>query len=460
MTSIPMSSGLAAPSAPTKPLTKSAVDGFGWLEIFVILQIVLPAVLYLPGTQSIRVPIRVAPFAISLIALAWDAVQRRNSKFHPSFYLLLLAVLYVTTMIFSPSTNSFMSGFGQVALYLSVLAPVIWAPRYVKSIDQVNRVLAILLVCNGINACVGVMQVVDPQTWLPREFSSVVMSQAGQALSYMGPDGREIVRPPGLSDNPGAVCGPATTAAVLGLINCVRPLRTRYKLGGLGFAFAGIAAVFLSHVRTNILICVGMLFVYFVLLLIQREPMRALVLAGVTAALLAASFFFAVLIGGGAVTERFASLFEDDPVNVYYSSARGYMLQYDTMNYLEYYPMGAGLGRWGMMRTYFGDENNFQGSMLWAEVQYPAWVLDGGIVLLLIYNLALVLAVKMELKHSLSRNKRLAEVAAVIFALNAGTLALMFGFTPFTTQVGLQYWFLSGVLFGLPLAMKRNGEVV
>ena len=223
---------LARQQAPAASVAKKADQGrFGWLEIFVIAQVVLPAVLYLPGTQSVRVLIRVAPFALSLIALAWDMLNRRSSRFHPAVFILVLAMLYIAAMMFSPSTNSFLAGFGQTSLYLAVLAPVIWVPRYVRSIEQVNRILAILLVCNGINACVGVMQVIDPQTWLPREFSSVVMNQSAGVLTYMGPDGREIVRPPGLSDNPGAVCGPATTAALLGLINCVRPFRLRWKLG-------------------------------------------------------------------------------------------------------------------------------------------------------------------------------------------------------------------------------------
>jgi len=166
------------------------------------------------------------------------------------------------------------------------------------------------------------------------------------------------------------------------------------------------------------------------------------------------------VLGGGAVTERFASLFEDDPTTIYYSSARGYMLQYDTEAYLESYPMGAGLGRWGMMRTYFGDETNYASTPLWAELQWPAWALDGGIVLLVLYNLAVFVNFVGEFKLSMSRNRRLRDVAGVIFAANCGTVALMFGFTPFTTQVGLQYWFMSGVLFGLMLVLKRKGEVV
>jgi len=31
--------------------------------------------------------------------------------------------------------------------------------------------------------------------------------------------------------------------------------------------------------------------------------------------------------------------------------------------------------------------------------------------------------------------------------VNLITVALIFGYTPFTNQIGLQYWFLSGVLY-------------
>ena len=186
----------------------------------------------------------------------------------------------------------------------------------------------------------------------------------------------------------------------------------------------------------------------------------ALLLAGITIALSVGSFLFAVMLGGSAVTERFATLIEEDPTSVYYGSARGYMLQYDTVNYITNYPMGAGLGRWGMMRTYFGDDTNLSAPPLWAEVQYPAWALDGGIILLLAYNVALIMTCYRDYTLTKLRNRRFRDVAATILAINSGTIALMFGFTPFTTQVGLQFWFLVGLLYGLWMAMKRSGEVV
>ena len=44
---------------------------WGFAEVFIISQTALPALLYLPGTQAFRLPIRFSAFAISLAAFAW-----------------------------------------------------------------------------------------------------------------------------------------------------------------------------------------------------------------------------------------------------------------------------------------------------------------------------------------------------------------------------------------------------
>jgi hypothetical protein len=170
-------------------------------------------------------------------------------------------------------------------------------------------------------------------------------------------------------------------------------------------------------------------------------------------------FAGAIALGGGAVLERFATLIEDDPASVYYKSARGHMLQNDTKYYLEHYPLGAGLARWGMMRVYFGDETNTTAPPLWAELQWPAWALDGGWVLLIAYQLAVLRTAWYE--FSVARTGRdiaLRRIAAIVFTANLGTFALIFGFTPFTNQVGLMYWFLAGLLHGAVLTRSRGEE--
>ena len=51
---------------------------WGFPEVFVISQTALPALLYLPGTQPFRLPIRISAFAISLAALAWRLMSAKE----------------------------------------------------------------------------------------------------------------------------------------------------------------------------------------------------------------------------------------------------------------------------------------------------------------------------------------------------------------------------------------------
>jgi hypothetical protein len=88
-------------------------------------------------------------------------------------------------------------------------------------------------------------------------------------------------------------------------------------------------------------------------------------------------------------------------------------------------------------------------SHLWAEIQPAAWILDGGIFLLVLYSVALlaVLRWELELVRRLSDSDDRLWTAAIA-AVNIGTLALVATFVPFTTQIGLQFWFLEGLLHG------------
>ena len=101
------------------------------------------------------------------------------------------------------------------------------------------------------------------------------------------------------------------------------------------------------------------------------------------------------------------------------------------------------------MRHYFGDPLNPDSPLIFTELQIVAWILDGGFVLLSLYSVALLRTAAHDFQLArVTRNPKLRAWAAVIFSVNAGTVALVFGFTPFTTQIGLQYWFLAGALHG------------
>ena len=450
-----------SPWPTTRPSARAAgesVAPWGFLEIFVILQVLAPAILYLPGTQPLRVPIRMLPFALSIAGLIYVFRATRDPRPHPAWFMLLAIVGYLTLMVLHPNTNSFLAGVAQVGLYVSVMAPVFWAPYLVRNTQQVFRVLTIILICNGINAGVGVLQVVNPDRFLPAEYSSIVESIGGP-VGYVTDDGKQVVRPPGLSDSPGAVCGPATSAALLGFVALTLRIPWHFKVLAGAFAALGVAAIFLSHVRTNILILGGMAIAYIIVLFVQRETGRALLTAMVGFGLSFGAFVMAVGIGGSAVVDRFVTLVSDDPATVYYASGRGYMLQRDTSRYLEDHPLGAGLGRWGMMRYYFGNQDNPRSPSLWAELQWPAWALDGGWVLLLLYQ-GVVLR-QLWYEWSLITYRRdvvLRRIAGVVFAVNLGTVALIFGYTPFTNQVGLMYWFMAGLLHGMMTQRQETGS--
>jgi hypothetical protein len=353
-------------------------------------------------------------------------------------------------MIFHPTTNSLIAGAAQVMLYLCVMAPLFWVPSLVRDSRHLVRLLSILLVCNGINAAVGILQVYDPDRWMPAEISKVVMESYDiSSLSYTRSDGKVIIRPPGLSDSPGAVCGPSFVAALLGLSFCVSPISAWKKGLCLAFGLAGITAIYLSLVRTSLLIVAGSLLIYLGTLVLQNNLRKAawfLVLISTIAFL---SFSGAVLLGGESIVKRFETLIEDDPITVYYSAGRGGQLEGAFTNYLFDYPLGAGLGRWGMMRYYFGNPWSRHSPALWAELQFPAWILDGGIILTVLYCSALLATALYEYRLACAPgNSSLSSWAAIVFAINGGTLGLIFGFTPFTTQIGMQYWFLAGALAG------------
>jgi hypothetical protein len=430
---------------------------WGFAEFFIISQTAIPALLYLPGTQPFRLYIRVASFGISLAALIWWAFTRAHGSRRPVAQPWVIATIaYLTMMMVHPGTTSQVAGLAQLVLYLSVMAPMFWAGSFVRSPDHLARLIALLLICNGLNSMVGVLQVYDPARWMPQELSRVMEGQAfGMAtVTYQGPDGRMIVRPPGLFDSPGAVAGPGMFAALLGLVFAISALPAWQRILALGASFAGVAAIYLSQVRVSLVVSALMFVTYVLVLGMQRRRARASLFALVAGGLLVATFSFALILGGESVAERTMTLFADDPVALY-QATRGNQLAYTFTDLLQRYPMGAGLGRWGMIAAYFGNAAAGEES-LFAEIQVAGWAIDGGFPLLVVAIGAL--AVTLAADATIARTHPDAKTracAAVVVAANIGTAALIFTFTPFVTQIGVQFWFLVGALHGVVHPARR-----
>jgi len=449
MPSVALAHGVATPSTAASVQFR---ERWGFPEFFVISQTVIPALLYFPGTQPFRLYIRIASFVISFATLLWWAVAvAKTSRSHPAQPWIFAAMAYVVVMFLHPLTSSTFAGLAQLVLYLSVIAPIFWAGTFVRTPERLARLMALLLICNGLNAVMGVLQVYDPGRWMPPEMSRVMTGSVYGlgTVTYRGPDGRMIVRPPGLFDTPGAVAGPGMYAALLGLVFATSAMALWKRVAALAGSFAGIAAIYLSQVRVSLVVSVLMLTSYFSLLLMQERRARAMVFGGTAVAIVIATFSFALVLGGESIAERTFTLFAQDPLALY-AGSRGGQLSYTFGELLQKYPMGAGLGRWGMIAVYFGSSVKPGAEPLWVEIQVAGWAIDGGFALLLLYIGALVVTLLSDARVARAHpDARVRACASVVLAANLGTAALIFTFTPFVTQIGLQFWFLAGALHGL-----------
>ena len=431
---------------------------WGFAEIFIISQTALPALLFLPGTQAFRLPIRTAAFMVSLAAFFWwlieSTVQVRSSKTQ-SWVAAIMALLAI--MLFHPLTPSLQGGVAQLAVYFAVMAPLFWAPVFIRSPEHLARILWILLICCGCNAFVGVMQVYDSR-WLPAEFSRVISSNADAmgSVTFIGRNGERLVRPPGLFDTPGAVAGPAMSAALLGLIFAVSKIAAWRRLLAFGFAMAGLAAIYLSQVRISLVMTVMMFGIYTLTSFRQGRAGRATQFGILAAAIVVGGFMIALALGGQAIEDRVMTLLGGDPLAVY-QQARGTQLSLTFNELLFESPLGAGVGRWGMAAMYFGTFTRLI-APVWAEIQFTGWMLDGGVILIALYCGALVVTTHTQWRVAMMRQyPRLNACACVVMAANLGIAALVFSFTPFNTQIGLQYWFLAGALHGVATAHGVEG---
>jgi hypothetical protein len=146
---------------------------------------------------------------------------------------------------------------------------------------------------------------------------------------------------------------------------------------------------------------------------------------------------------------------EDDPGSVYRSN-RGIALE-DTLEVqLLQYPVGAGLGRYGMINVYFGS-NKAESSPLWVEIQPTAWVFDGGILLLFAGYAAVVAAIGMAAYITLhARDDSLAGLAAMVAAYDVSIFVNTFGYCNFLSQGGMLFWVLNAALYAAWAQAERQ----
>jgi hypothetical protein len=162
------------------------------------------------------------------------------------------------------------------------------------------------------------------------------------------------------------------------------------------------------------------------------------------------TFSGVIEFGGASVASRVLSLV-DTPVGELYYRNRGRFLEYTVRELVPEYPLGAGLGRWGMTNSYFGDNSDPDRAAIWVEIQWTGWLLDGGIPLIVAYLAVLGLTFRYAWRLAwVGGSAGRDEIwfwSALVVGYNVGALALTFSYPVFMSQQGLELWLLNGALF-------------
>jgi hypothetical protein len=449
------SSAIAAEALPERALYTPQENGqaydvyavantrrWGWPEIFIAVQLLWNLVLFLPGAQAYRTIVRGTPYVLSGVALIYYFRQRDERALPASttwlvvsFGLLLLNLLH--------ETAHWMAGGAQIVFQLCITAPVFWMARAVRTEEHFNRVLWIFFAASGIGATVGILQVYFPAMFLPPEFSTLAQSlnpNIVQSLTYVGANGREIVRPPGLSDLPGGAAVSGMMTMILGLTLALSSGRRWWiRMACLAAAVAGMTALYLTHVRSLTMVAAGSVALFAILRLRQGRTVEGTLSLAAGVALVAGAYIWALAVGGDALSDRFSGLTDESALKMF-SEQRGLFIRYTLSELLYEFPFGAGLGRWGMMQVYFGDPTLWQAPPIHVEIQLTGWLLDGGLPLWLLYGGALFAAVRFTYNLAVhAADKSWQDVAVIVLCLQLILIALCMTGPVFNTQLGIMF---------------------
>ena len=439
-----------------KPAEKA--PPWGWLEWFTVMQTFMPAILFIPGISAVRTATRIMAYLLGLFAWAGVVAGPKKGTTAGSFPAkpwLIFSMVWLTLSLAHPNSYSPIASLGHVVLYISILSPAFWAGDAVASPQQLRRVLAVLFLCNAASATMGLGQVFYPQRLNPPVIPVLAFHESNKGdLTYETADGRRVLRPCGLTDTPGAAAPAGAATALIGLCFALRPIPWWRRLASVGLAFIGVAVIYYSQVRSSLVMLAICIVTVTGLFIYRRDYRSATVLAGGGAAMIGGALLWVARTMGGRVFDRFGTLLNNSPVNVY-SFNRGHFVMH-AFEVLFENPLGYGLGWWGMVHQALRDP--FRISPVWVEVMMQAWAIDGGFPLLIGYGGAVVVAMLDSLRIALTnRDRELSFWAAVVVAQNLSSVALCFSYPTFLSPTGLQFWLLAATLHAAD-AQSRAGQ--
>ncbi|GAC1447704.1 MAG: hypothetical protein NVSMB9_30180 [Isosphaeraceae bacterium] len=418
-----------------------------WIEGFLLSQTILAAMLFLPGITPIRPLLRIGSYVMGVVAWGWIEWRHNSTgdaRSFPARPWLIFAIGWLTLSIAHPNSYSLVTAVGQVLLYLTVMSPAFWAGKVVETPRQISRLMAVLFLTNALSATLGLGQVFYPERLNPPVIPAMSGAFGGEDMIYEAADGRKIMRPCGLTDSPGAAAPAGAAACLIGLCWALRPIAIWKRLACTALSFASVMVIYYTQVRSSLIMLGLCLVLLTVLQTLQGNVRNALALASGGAIMVVGSLFWVARTLGNRLIDRFAPIVSGDAGGFYYNS-RGAYVEEALGRIVWEYPLGYGLGWYGMIYATFRDP--MRQSLVWAEVMISAWIFDGGILLLVAYGGALVAAVYDSLRIALTTpDRELAFWATVVVAFNLSIVANCFTYVTFLSSIGPQFWLLSAAL--------------
>jgi hypothetical protein len=425
-----------------------------WLMFFVLFEMACQIALLFQSIAGARTAVRTASFVVGIVYFV--LVRGPGAKLPAGKYAFGILLL-LGLGVFHPETNSITSGLATVGLYFAILSPIFWVPNIAVTMDTVRRLMLVTWLFNAASAAVGALQVYFPGRFQPAT-SSVLTADALQALQITLANGQQVYRPMGLTDTPGG----ASVGAMYAIVFAAGFLVDRPKFAFRVLIYLSMAlgcfTLYLSQVRSMLVMLAISLAALAIPFVVQNRMRRFFAIMTPLAVLGVAAFGAAVAVGGDVVTDRLGTLLQSDPGNVYYSN-RGIFLEYTFYDLLPEYPVGAGLGRWGMIYSYFSDHSAAASRYLWAEINWTAWLYDGGVPLMVAYTAAMISGVWSNLRATYERNEALQKWAALILGYTVGTVALTFNSVPFAGTTGMEFWLLTATVFAAQTQASNEAAV-
>ena len=436
---------LATPSAKRAGGSKSSRLLVG----LVLFQIACQIALLTPALGALRVPIRSAVFGASLY-LFFTVVGRRRE--HPSANAARWVLGIVALGIFHPYANTLTARLAQAAMYLAIIGPIIWVPRMRVALPTLRNVILTLWAFHTLSSAVGVLQVYFPGEFQPNLSRVIAGRDEGyvNSLQITTATGERVFRPMGLTDIPGGASLAGMYAVLFGLAFFVIERRHWMRVICVASMLVGTTAMYMAQVRATVVVTLVCIIGFAAVVAARGRTKQFGAILVVVMCVGLAAWFWAAAVGGAGVSSRMGTLLEAQPTDIYYEN-RGHFLEQTFKELLPRFPLGAGLGRYGMMNEYFGNNANPETAGIWAEIQWTAWTLDGGFPLMVAYLLAWYLAARTAWRIA-RRSERLGLGdlwiwGALIVAYNIGALAFTFSYALFNSQAGLELWLLNGVMF-------------